>query len=87
MIYIWRYLKQFSTITQNLYEFQQFFLCDFLNQNVPIPPSPRIPQGASCANALKFYTTNSVKKIFDHAVSKFATDALKYGSKRAIQKP
>ena len=34
----------------------KFFLSDFSNQNVLILPSPKIPQGAKCANTPRLYT-------------------------------
>ena len=53
--YAWR-----LPIVQNLCEFWQFFLSDFLSQNVLIFPSPKIHQGAKCPNTHNWYTTSFI---------------------------
>ena len=37
--------------------FMNFFLSDFLSQNVLIHPNPKISLGKNCANSPKLYTT------------------------------
>ena len=44
---------------KSLYQFYQFFLSDFLEENVLIPPSQNIPQEAKCFNPRKLDTTQS----------------------------
>ena len=39
--------------------FNNFFLSDFLSQNVVIPPIPKVPHEAKCANTPKLYTTDN----------------------------
>ena len=63
--YILEILEQFGTenytwklnVVQNFYELWKFFLSYFWVQNVLIPLSQKIPQGAKCANTLKLHTT------------------------------
>ena len=40
------------------------FLVSFLSQNVLIPPSLKILQGAKCPNNLKSHTTEGVKLVY-----------------------
>ena len=47
------YLIQFK----DLYEFYQFFLSDFLAQDVLILPDQNLSQGEKCPNSPNLYTT------------------------------